>query len=123
MAAREVPSLFSAGLKGDGKALALALDIAVPPLTVLAAALAVTAVLAAIAGLAGSIGPLRLVTVSAFLFVLRIAIAWAAYGRDVLPPAALKSIGGYIIGKARVYGAAGRNSASRWTRTERGDGE
>ncbi len=123
MAVRKVPALFSRGLKGDGKALALAFDIAVPPLTVLGAALASTLVLAAIAGLAGSIGPLRLVSWSTFLFVLSVGVAWAAYGREVLPVAALKSVGGYILGKARVYGADGRKSASRWTRTERGDGE
>lgn len=121
MAARKAPALLARGLKGDGKALAMAFDLAVPPLTVLTAAIAAMLILSLIAGFAGAMGPFRLVSWSALIFALSVAIAWAAYGREVLPPARLKAIGAYLLGKARVYGAEGRKSAQRWTRTERGD--
>jgi cellulose synthase/poly-beta-1,6-N-acetylglucosamine synthase-like glycosyltransferase len=121
MAARKAPALLARGFKGDGKALAMAFDLAVPPLTVLTAAMVALLFLSLIAGFAGAMGPLRLVSWSALIFAMSVAMAWAAYGREVLPPARLKAIGAYLLGKARVYGAEGRKSAERWTRTDRDD--
>jgi hypothetical protein len=110
------------GLKGDGKALALAFDLAVPPLTVFAAMLTGMVVASAAIALAGAASALKIAVWALLLFAAAVALGWTAYGRAVLPPQTLKAIGPYILGKARVYGAEGRRSAKRWTRTDRGDG-
>lgn len=122
MAARQAPGLLLAGLKGDGKALALAFDLAVPPLTLFAALLAGVLLLSGALALAGAAAALKIAAWAFLLFAGAVAIGWAAYGREVLPPKTLRAIGPYILGKARVYGAEGRRSAERWTRTDRGDG-
>lgn len=120
MAARMAPKLLLEGMKGDGKSLAMAFDLAIPPLTVLAAALVGVTGLSVIAALFGAGGALKVSVWSIFLFSAAVAIGWAAYGRETLPPRALKGVGAYLLGKARVYGEEGRKSARRWTRTERG---
>jgi hypothetical protein len=122
MAARQAPGLLLKGLKGDGKALALAFDLAVPPLTVFAAMLTGMVVASAAIALAGAASALKIAVWALLLFAAAIALGWTAYGRAVLPPETLKAIGPYLLGKARVYGAEGRRSAERWTRTDRGDG-
>jgi hypothetical protein len=122
MAARMTPGLLLDGLRGNGRSLALAFDLAVPPLTVFAALLAATWLLAGAMALAGPASALKIASWALLLFAGAVATGWYAYGRAVLPPRALKAIGSYILGKARVYGAEGRRSAKRWTRTDRGDG-
>jgi len=120
MAARAAPRLLLKGLKGDGKSLAMAFDVAIPPLTVFAAILAATLALGAIAAAFGSAGALKAAALSLTLFAGAVATGWLAYGRGVLPPNALKGVGPYLLGKMRVYGEEGRRSARRWTRTDRG---
>ncbi len=120
MAARTGPRLFLKGLKGDGKSLAMAFDLAVPPLTVLAVANVFMLVLGALAALLGAAGALKIALWSFFLFAGAVTLGWFGYGREVLPPEALKGVGAYLLGKARVYGEEGRRSAKRWTRTDRG---
>ena len=120
MAARKAPQLFLKGLKGDGKSLAMAFDLAIPPLTVLAALILGVTALSAVAALLGSGGAFKMALWSLALFGGAVGIGWFSYGRDVLPPAALKGVLAYILGKARVYGDEGRRSAKRWTRTDRG---
>lgn len=121
MAWRTAPKLFLKGLTGDRRALAMAFDLAVPPLTVLAVAIVTMLPVSALAALGGVTAPLMLSLLSAFLFVASVAFAWRAHGREVLPVGELKAIAPYFLGKARVYGAEGRRSAQRWTRTERGE--
>lgn len=120
MAARMAPRLLLKGLKGDGKSLAMAFDLAIPPLTILAAALAGVTALSIFAAFLGAAGALKVSLWSLFLFVGSVAIGWTAYGREALPPYALKGVGAYLLGKMRVYGEEGRKSARRWTRTDRG---
>lgn len=120
MAARAAPRLFLKGLKGDGKSLAMGLDIAIPPLTVLAASIAGVLALGAVSALVGAASAFKIAVGAGFLFAGAVALGWLGYGREVLPPSALKGVGAYILGKARVYGDEGRRSAKRWTRTDRG---
>lgn len=122
MAAKMIPRLAARALAGDVKALAIALDLAAPPLTILAAAIATMLVAATLAALAGFRAALPIALATALIFTASLGLAWAAYGRDTLTPASLKSIGPYLLSKARVYGAEGRASAKRWTRTDRGEG-
>lgn len=120
MAARMGPRLFLKGLKGDGKSLAMAFDLAIPPLTLLGALIAGVVLLGAVAALFGAAGAFKISLWALTLFAGAVALGWFAFGREVLPPRALKGLGAYILGKARVYGAEGRRSAKRWTRTDRG---
>ncbi|MFZ5615844.1 MAG: glycosyltransferase family 2 protein [Pseudomonadota bacterium] len=120
MAARMVPALLLRGARGDLKSFAMAFDLLVPPLTVLAALIVFMLIVSSLAALGGSPAALAWTLGSAVVFAGAIALAWAAYGRAVLPPSMLAAIGPYLLGKARVYGAEGRRSAKRWTRTDRG---
>jgi hypothetical protein len=123
MALRAAPRLFLRGLEGEARSLALALDIAVPPLTALSGAIILVIALATPAALLGAPTALKIALFALALLAVSVAIAWTAYGRKTLPPRALLAIIPYVLSKTRVYGAEGRRSARRWTRTERGDEE
>lgn len=120
MAARTAPKLFMKGLGGDAASLALAFDIAVPPLTLLAASTVTIMAASAVAALFGAGGAFWIALWSLVLLAAAVSISWSLYGRDVLPPRRLSALGAYLLGKLRVYGAEGRRSAKRWTRTDRG---
>lgn len=114
------PALLVEGVfRADLRLIALALDLFIPPLTVLAALIAGTIVLTAFGLLAGVVFPFALSLVSAVLFGAALAAAWAGFGRQVLPPAAFVGVGRFIADKIGVYGRSGRRSAQNWTRTER----
>ncbi len=120
LAARRAGSLFIEGVSGDLKALLMAADLLVPPLTVLLAVIAAGFVLAVPLAAAGHWSALTLFWDAGILFTGALAVAWFAYGRAVLPPAALRGLGAYLVSKLRVYGGEGRKSAKGWTRTDRG---
>lgn len=122
MALRMIPRLLTNGLKGDGKSLAMAFDLAAPPLTLLAGAVAAMIALGVVAALFGAASLLKLSLWSLGFFAGAVVLAWHAYGRDALPASELKAIGEYLFSKLRVYGAEGRKSAERWTRTDRSGG-
>jgi len=121
MARRHAPRLLARGLRGDGKALAFALDLAIPPLALFAAAIAGTLALAAFAALLGSGDALLMAFSAAVAFALGVAIAWSRHGRVILPRESLGGVADYLLAKLRIYGAKGRASARTWTRTDRGD--
>jgi cellulose synthase/poly-beta-1,6-N-acetylglucosamine synthase-like glycosyltransferase len=113
--------LFSAAREGNKDLLALTLDLLIPPITLLALLLTVMIFVTAIAALAGaSLYPLAISLVSAVLMVAAAILAWAKYGRDILPPKSLALIGQYLLGKLSLYRAVlfGRR-ISRWIRTDR----
>lgn len=120
MAARKAPKLFARGVGGDLKSLALAFDLSVPPLTVLGAAIAALILLSIPAAAFGAGAALAISSWALLLFACAIAAAWVACGRETLPPRMLSALGAYALSKLRVYGAEGRRSAQRWTRTDRG---
>lgn len=123
LAFRRAGALFAKGVAGDWRSLLMALDLLVPPLTVLGAVIVAGCLVSIPVALAGRQGPLALFWETGLLFSASIAVAWFAYGRTVLPPQMLAGLGAYLFGKLRVYGGEGRKSAARWTRTDRGDGE
>lgn len=120
MALRTAPRLFLKGLSGDFKSLALALDIATPPLTVFGAIIATALVAGVVLALLGAAALLKFAILAGAFFSAAIIGAWSVYGRDLLPPKEIRGVGAYLAGKVRVYGAEGRKSAARWTRTDRG---
>jgi cellulose synthase/poly-beta-1,6-N-acetylglucosamine synthase-like glycosyltransferase len=121
MARRHVLALFARGLRGDGKALAFACDVAVPPL-ILFAMLQIAAVLfAAPPALFGHDLAFDLAFWSLIFFGASIVIAWARGGKYLLPASEFGGVVAYFLEKLRIYGGEGRRSASVWTRTDRGD--
>ena len=120
MARRVVGPLLAEGIaKGRPRLVALALDIAVPPLTVFGGLLAAVTVLSALPLLFGAALPLILALLACTAFGVAVLAGWLAHGREALPPAAIGALGGYAASKLRVYGGQGRASARTWTRTER----
>jgi cellulose synthase/poly-beta-1,6-N-acetylglucosamine synthase-like glycosyltransferase len=113
--------LFSAATRGDKDSLALTVDLIVPPITLLALLLMAMVFVSAIATLANvSIYPLVISLVSALLMVAATILAWAKYGRDILPAKSFALIGRYCFGKLKLYRAVlyGQR-VSRWIRTDR----
>jgi len=116
------PSLFLAAIKQrDIKLLATALDLAVPPLSLLVSILAAAVIgtaLAAILGLPAK--PLFLISACLLLVVAAILMAWIKHGRDVLPIHSLVLIVPYVAKKLTLYAAlATGRRVSRWIRTDR----
>lgn len=115
------PRLFLKGLFTFRPALAAAaIDLAVPPLSLL--------VMGAIAALTASLiigwwiaafGPALLIAVSLILAAMMLVLSWAVYARRWLPVSAFIAIPGYILWKLPIYlkFLTGREKA--WVRTER----
>jgi cellulose synthase/poly-beta-1,6-N-acetylglucosamine synthase-like glycosyltransferase len=120
------PRLFyRAAVDRNWNLLALTLDLAVPPLSLLAmlviGILCVTAV-CALLGLSSS----ALIVSGAALaaFVLAAFLAWLKCGRDVVPIGTVLSIPLYILGKLGLYRIKMFNKTDpQWVRTDRAESE
>jgi cellulose synthase/poly-beta-1,6-N-acetylglucosamine synthase-like glycosyltransferase len=101
--------------------LALALDIAVPPLSLLGIATAAMFLAAALAPLlVFSSVPFAIAAANLVVFLLAGFIAWMTFGRDVLPLREFLSIAQYALGKLGLYLRILSNKADvRWIRTDR----
>ena len=113
--------LYSALRRGNLDLLALSLDLLVPPLSLFGILLGVTVSGAAIATLAGA-PPMALIISTACLLavIATIILSWIKFGRDILPPDALASIGPYGVAKVRSYLAVLLgHRVSRWHRADR----
>jgi cellulose synthase/poly-beta-1,6-N-acetylglucosamine synthase-like glycosyltransferase len=101
--------------------LALTLDLAVPPLSLLGLLVAGMIVIAGLAALFGySHVPLAISAVNALAFMFATFLAWLKYGREVLPSTALISIARYSLGKFGLYLRVLSNKMdARWIRTDR----
>jgi glycosyltransferase involved in cell wall biosynthesis len=101
--------------------LALAIDVTVPPLSLLAIFVIGVSL---IAGLAASLGfsskPLWVSSASLAGLAVAVILCWIKYGRDILSPSAILSIAYYVIGKLPVYSQILTfKSRSQWIRTDR----
>lgn len=116
-----IPLIFTAMARRNRDLLALALDMAVPPLTFLALSSAGVFMLAALAFIAG-LSPVPLVISAATLaaFFITILLCWFKSGRDLLPIRALGGLGSFVLSKIRLYRdvLCGRTH-SQWTRAAR----
>jgi len=121
MAKHNLWGLFFEGVKrGDTRLIAMAFDLAIPPLTVFAMVLIVSfAATAAALVLFNIAEPFILVLISSFLFAGAVVASWLGYGRNALPVSAVKDIAGYVVSKRKVYDSAARQTTETWTRTER----
>ncbi len=107
--------------RGNLNLLALTLDLAVPPLSLLAMLLIL---MFAITGVATALGlaPIALVISTACLvgLVASVGLAWNSYGRDVLPARAISLVPFYVLAKVGLYGQMlfGKMT-TQWIRTDR----
>lgn len=101
-------------------ALLLALDVAVPPLSLLA--VAVTSSLAGLLAYASRTGeatPLLVLMGGCGLFAAMLLSVWWRWGRDFLPARALMRLPHYVLWKLPIYGRLLVRPERRWIRTSR----
>lgn len=117
---RFVPSLIGTALRGRKGALAIGMDLLVPPLALLVGLIVVHLVAAATwVWFGGGTWPLRLSTLALLAVAIAVAIAWLRAGQH-LPIWKLAAIPFYILWKLPMYMRffAGRKQ-STWVRTDR----
>ena len=116
-----VPRLFFLAIvRADLNLLALALDAAVPPLSLLAMLVMVMLAVATTATLLGiSSAAIFVSSASCVGLISGVFLAWLKYGRDILPRGSILLIFLYACRKIPLYSKIlSRNS--EWTRTDRG---
>ena len=116
----QVPRLLKAAF--DQKRfdlLAIALDLCVPPLSLLVMFWAMTMSGALLAGLGGSWTPTIILATQGILILLSIVGAWAKYARENLSLLTLLSVPLYILWKIPLYFAFLMRPQTKWIRTER----
>src|SRR5579863_2608517 len=116
------PPLFKqALLRRNWQLLALALDVAVPPLSLLAMLLGFTLLTTAVVAAFGiGFAAFAISAISFVGFVAAVLLAWTKYGRDLLPPRAVLSVPGYVLGKFGLYRRVVFGKVtSQWIRTDR----
>ena len=120
--ATSIPRLVWEGfVTGNFRLLLLALDAAVPPLTLLGLLVALMAAISAIAYMFDhSTSVLAISAICLFAYLAALAVCWIKVGRDILPPRAVLSIAKYVLDKLRLYGKMlTRNGNLQWIRTDR----
>ena len=113
--------LYLAIRQGNQNLFALTLDLLVPPLSLFGIVLGATVGSAAIAILAGASPCALVISATCLLTVIAtIILAWFKFGRDILPPRVLASIGPYAAAKVRSYIAVLFGlRVSGWNRADR----
>ncbi len=115
------PRLLLQGmLHADRNRIAMALDMGVPPLALLALLL-VTGWLAGLAAALAGVGvvPLCLFTLALGMFALAILLAWYGWGRQAISLGALLHVPLYVLGKIPHYLRFVFKREKRWVRTQR----
>ncbi len=115
------PKLLIRGLTGFKPALiATAIDLAVPPLSLLVLlACCVWLILIPIGLMAGSLAPAWFLGLTLVIAGSVLLLCWARYGRGYLPLRSFLSIPGYILWKLPIYARFLVKRESNWIRTER----
>jgi hypothetical protein len=115
--------MLKAGLsRGDVRCIALGLDLAVPPLALLVASLALGCTVAAVASVAGA-GSAALDAALFEMSLVGVAViaAWAAEGRRALPAREAAAVPLYVLWKLVMYARLVRDGGQKaWVRTHRG---
>jgi cellulose synthase/poly-beta-1,6-N-acetylglucosamine synthase-like glycosyltransferase len=106
---------------GNFRLLALALDAAIPPLTLLGMMvllMVAISVFAAVLGLSSSAVFLSSANLS--LYLVAILLCWLKFARDILPLRSILSVAAYAIDKLPLYlQMLFHNDGSQWIRTDR----
>ncbi len=117
----QVPRLVAAAIQTRRLDLvAIALDLSVPPLSLLVLLWLVAMILALIAGwLEGSLIPIFITILEGILILTAILLSWAKFARQDLPLRTLLSVPLYVLWKIPLYFAFLVKPQSKWVRTER----
>lgn len=118
----EVPRLLKAFVtKGSFPALGLALDILIPPLSLLVMTwfTSMVAIWLATIFTGVSLIPAIIISLAGVLLISGMLFAWIKFGRSDLPFQNLIAIPFYILGKIPIYLKFLINPQSRWLKTER----
>lgn len=117
-----VPRLLAAGLiRRDVNVGVLALDLLVPPLSLLALLIVATMVLTSLVALLGGPAlPSLIAGGNVVGFILSIVLAWSKFGRQVFPARKILSVGWFALKKMGLYRRMlTGGTASHWIRTDR----
>ncbi|MXQ13735.1 glycosyltransferase family 2 protein [Microvirga makkahensis] len=119
---QEAPRALWRGLRtGNRDLLALALDLLVPPLSLLSAVVGLVWLACAAAALVGyGLMPLLLATIAGLLTAGSLTLAWARFGRRILGVRDLPELAGHLMQKVRIYRRLGH--LPEWIRTDRSRG-
>jgi cellulose synthase/poly-beta-1,6-N-acetylglucosamine synthase-like glycosyltransferase len=117
----ELPRLLGQALmRRDIRLLGLALDLAVPPLALLAMMISVMFALALTVFLMGlSTFPLTLAAAALGFLSLAVLLSWWGWGREGLSFRALLSIPFYVLAKVPMYLKFWTRRQTEWVRTDR----
>jgi hypothetical protein len=108
-------------LRRDRALFGLGLDLAVPPLSLLALGLLGGAAGGALALASGAVLPALALAVETGAVASALVVVWVAVGREDLPPRALLGLPLYLVWKLPVYLRFVRRGPERiWVRTARG---
>ena len=118
---RCAPQLFWSGLRrGRLDVVALAMDVMVPPLSLLVLLWIASAALAATSPLlGGSWGPCYALGIEAFLLLVAVAAAWFRFGRSIVRGVPLLAVPIYVAWKIPIYLAFLLRRQKAWVRTQR----
>jgi len=121
MILQEFPRLLAKAVaKGDIRLLALALDLAVPPLALLVILLSVVfAVALAGMGMGLSTWPFLLASIAFGLLMTAILLAWHGWGRQVISFVDLLTAPFYVLAKIPLYLKFWTRRQKAWVRTDR----
>jgi cellulose synthase/poly-beta-1,6-N-acetylglucosamine synthase-like glycosyltransferase len=118
----EVPRLLKAFIKTKNwAALGLALDILIPPLSLLVMTWMASMIVFWLVALGTAVSsfPAVIVTIAGGLLLTGVLLAWIKFGRADLPLKNLIAIPFYILGKIPIYLNFLVKPQSRWLKTER----
>ena len=118
----EVPRLLQAFLKtGRFAALGLALDISIPPLSLLIMVWLISMIVTWLAVIFGGVStiPAILVSIAGGFLITGASLAWIKFGRSDLPWRNLIAIPFYLLSKIPIYLKFLVKPQSRWLKTER----
>ena len=120
-----VPRLVSAAIaQRNWKLFALTLDLAVPPLSLLAMLVIGIFVITHLYAIAFSSSAWLVAQATLAAFFLAVFLSWLKCGRDLVPITSVFSIVRYILGKLGLYRVIFSNRASRsWVRTDRSNSD
>jgi cellulose synthase/poly-beta-1,6-N-acetylglucosamine synthase-like glycosyltransferase len=117
----QVPRLFKASINQKRfDLLALALDLCIPPLSVLVMIwVAITGISLLAATLGSSWIPAIILILEGLLIFISIIGAWAKFGRADLPAKTLLAVPFYVLWKIPLYFSFLLRRQTKWVRTER----
>jgi cellulose synthase/poly-beta-1,6-N-acetylglucosamine synthase-like glycosyltransferase len=125
MILREVPAMvWQAVVRRDLRLLGLAMDLAVPPLALLAGLLAASWCFSLVVWMwLGAAGPLLGFSAAGLVLALVILRAWYLSGRDIVRLSELLCVPWYVAVKLPIYLRFLVRRQKEWVRTGRGHGE